>query len=183
MCLRLTYTHVSSRFFRVVSLPEIVFDSVLFIHTSTQIVLAQWMEKWKQLFLLSDFFLFFHFILTCLCRDTNFLRVTCERFIMRSFSSVTHTLSFRFCFAMDIHCNSHHVQSIELEKKIARQINMLLAKRVTPIIIYGNYKASLLVYFNVITFCGVQKRKVLEIIIYLCCCCNFYFVVRKRDTF
>lgn len=53
------------------------------------------------------------------------------------------------------------VHSIKLrkEKKISRAklICCLLAKRVTPIIIYGNYKASLLLYFNVILWGAKAK--------------------------
>lgn len=62
----------------------------------------------------------------------------------------------------------HKALDFEIERKNARQINMLWAKRVTPIIIYGNYKASLHVYLTWLHYyilCSVQKRKVFKMII------------------
>lgn len=43
--------------------------------------------------------------------------------------------------------------------QIARQINMLLAKHVTQIIIYGNLEASSLILLNVIELCCVSEAK------------------------
>lgn len=109
----------TSRFFHVVSLHKIG-DWFCLIQSCIEIqkLVALWMnKKMKTTSFVLIFLFFFPFILTCY----RWLKMSYKSYancFTISFSFVTaywnrqthiNMLSFRFCFAMDIHSCSHHV--------------------------------------------------------------------------
>lgn len=132
-------TCVCSRFLWAVSLLKILSASVLFIRVS-KIKLMMW--KWEKFIFHLGLMIFLSFHSNFPCRAVTLSHVLFILWFLIKIDKHTSTcviFSILFCYGYSLQLIAFTSMEFSRVQKNARQINMLSAKRVTPIIIYGNY--------------------------------------------